>query len=312
MKKNHLIRLIPYSLFLIPALTFGAFGRDLTVGSRGVDVEDLQKFLTAQGVYSGPITGYFGNLTKAGVAKFQEVNGISPTAGYFGPKTRALADQKSGASSEVSAPAGPVTAVDLQKQIEALMAELQKLQSAGTATTAPAVPSPAPAPELVVPAPFSGSVKIFSVYPNLTLSSYSDIPLNEYQLSGSADKVAITRLRVTNTGTLSDVYFNEMNLVDSSNNQVLAVATNPSEKVFEFTLVADNSKTNKGLMVSGGVYAIKATLKTPSSGGEGKPNVKLDILSSSDITAVDYDTLSKPADLSGNVFPVDGPYITTF
>lgn len=318
MNKKYSDSIIPYLLFLMlsPFLVSAAtFGRDLTVGSRGADVESLQNFLTAQGVYSGPVTGYFGNLTKEGVKNFQEKNSIFPVAGYFGPKTRAIANQKITAPVSSATPAGSSaspTSADLQKQIESLSAELQKLQSDTASATVPVITAPVPAPAASSTPAFSGSVKMFSIYPNVTLSGYIDIPLNEYQLSGSSDKVAITKLRLTNTGTLSDVYYNEITLVNSSNNQVLASVGAPVDKVIEFNLIPDASQKDKGLMVSGGVYAIRATLKTPSSGSEHKPNIKLDILSASDIKASDFETLSKSADVSGNAFPIEGPYITTF
>ncbi len=71
--------------------------RDLTLGMTGGDVLALQKFLNAQGYIlaaSGPgspggETQMFGALTKAALAKYQAAHSIAPTAGYFGPLTRA-------------------------------------------------------------------------------------------------------------------------------------------------------------------------------------------------------------------------------
>ena len=76
----------------------GTFARDLTSGSTGNDVKVLQVWLNANGFQvaaSGPgspgnETTMFGGLTRAAVAKFQAAKGISPAAGYFGPKTRAV------------------------------------------------------------------------------------------------------------------------------------------------------------------------------------------------------------------------------
>ncbi len=73
------------------------FTRDLTVGSTGSDVKALQQFLNTHGAQvaasgagsPGNETSYFGNLTRAAVAKYQAMVGISPAVGYFGPKTRA-------------------------------------------------------------------------------------------------------------------------------------------------------------------------------------------------------------------------------
>jgi len=69
-----------------------SFTTDLTVGSSGAQVTALQQILINKGyltAVSAP-TGYFGALTQAAVAKWQAANGITPTAGYFGPKSRAF------------------------------------------------------------------------------------------------------------------------------------------------------------------------------------------------------------------------------
>lgn len=66
------------------------FTRDLTVGARGTDVTCLQNALIAAGhLGAGYNTGYFGALTKAAVMKWQAAAGVTPVAGYFGPKSRA-------------------------------------------------------------------------------------------------------------------------------------------------------------------------------------------------------------------------------
>ncbi len=64
------------------------FTRDLTIGSRGDDVEKLQEFLKDQGVFDRGITDYFGSFTKNSLIQFQKKVGISPSSGYFGQKTR--------------------------------------------------------------------------------------------------------------------------------------------------------------------------------------------------------------------------------
>lgn len=63
------------------------FAKSLNVGSTGSEVSELQKRLKADGFYSGPITNYYGALTKAAVIKFQKANKISPF-GNVGPATR--------------------------------------------------------------------------------------------------------------------------------------------------------------------------------------------------------------------------------
>jgi len=64
------------------------FREDLWFGMRANDVTELQMRLTAEGVYAGPITGYFGSLTRAAVMKYQANHGIS-AIGRVGPRTRA-------------------------------------------------------------------------------------------------------------------------------------------------------------------------------------------------------------------------------
>ncbi len=75
----------PSTASSIPAYTFSSF---LSIGSTGAQVTNLQNYLTKKGFYSGPVTGYFGALTKTAVKKNQTAHGIDPV-GYVGPGTRA-------------------------------------------------------------------------------------------------------------------------------------------------------------------------------------------------------------------------------
>ncbi len=70
---------------------------DADIGARGSDVMLLQQLLitlnqgpASQALYDAGVTGFFGPLTQAALAEFQRQNGITPPAGYFGPKTRAF------------------------------------------------------------------------------------------------------------------------------------------------------------------------------------------------------------------------------
>jgi hypothetical protein len=65
------------------------FYNPLNVGSKGEDVTMLQKRLMAEGVYSGPITAYYGALTQTAVERFQADHGLQQL-GNVGPGTRAL------------------------------------------------------------------------------------------------------------------------------------------------------------------------------------------------------------------------------
>ena len=80
------------------------WNRNLTIGSRGSDVLALQKVLISKGYLSikAPTT-YFGQLTKSALIRYQKANGIYPTSGYFGPKTRAYMNKYNSGSGSSTA-----------------------------------------------------------------------------------------------------------------------------------------------------------------------------------------------------------------
>jgi|GEM_PF-2690321 len=66
------------------------FSASLTLGSTGADVTALQAMLIASGhLVIGAPTGYFGEMTRAALAKWQAAHGVTPATGYFGPITMA-------------------------------------------------------------------------------------------------------------------------------------------------------------------------------------------------------------------------------
>ena len=68
------------------------FTQYLTVGSKGTEVSELQKRLTIEGVYTGPVTGTFGPLTETAVKRYQTLHGIIVT-GIVGSITRGYLNQ---------------------------------------------------------------------------------------------------------------------------------------------------------------------------------------------------------------------------
>lgn len=129
---------LPVQASPIAAVAIGAaavrhtFSAALKLGVTSADVTELQKRLAEEGVYSGPVTGYFGSLTQAAVKKYQEKEGIATAgqAGYgnVGPMTRARLNAS--VSAAVSTPVVTAPATQLSSaQIEAIQTQLQTLQA---------------------------------------------------------------------------------------------------------------------------------------------------------------------------------------
>jgi len=84
-------------------ISMPAFTRQLVIGSRGLDVQNLQRFLNSQGFMvsksgigsPGNESDYFGPATKIALASFQTVYAsqiltpaeLSSATGFFGPST---------------------------------------------------------------------------------------------------------------------------------------------------------------------------------------------------------------------------------
>lgn len=76
----------------MPSATYYQFNKNLTLGSDGYDVILLQTWLEDNGflkIPAGVKKGYFGQMTRAALIKYQISKGIVPAVGYFGPLTRA-------------------------------------------------------------------------------------------------------------------------------------------------------------------------------------------------------------------------------
>lgn len=63
------------------------FYKLLKYGSRGTEVEELQKRLLEEGFFSGDITGFYGAVTAYAVREYQRANNI-PVLGILGPMTQ--------------------------------------------------------------------------------------------------------------------------------------------------------------------------------------------------------------------------------
>jgi len=85
-------KILILGLFLVPSVVFASIDINLKYGARGTEVTELQEFLIDKGFLSGQATGNFFSLTLRAVKAFQVANGL-PSTGYFGPMSRAKANQ---------------------------------------------------------------------------------------------------------------------------------------------------------------------------------------------------------------------------
>lgn len=81
---------VPTNLSLPPANRF--YNSDMTIGSKGSEVVDFQKWLISANLMylpAGTQLGYYGPITRNAVITWQKLVGISPANGFFGPISRA-------------------------------------------------------------------------------------------------------------------------------------------------------------------------------------------------------------------------------
>ena len=139
-------------LIFVPTRTFASLDSNLSFGSRGPKVTELQKFLIEKGFLQGQPTGNFFSLTLKAVKTFQSANSISAT-GYVGMLTR--------------------TKVNNEMALENSSSTAGQIAKTST-TTLPIninpqlTPSPAPVP--------AASSIDYSAYTNFAFSQYQNNP----------------------------------------------------------------------------------------------------------------------------------------
>ena len=188
------------------------FNANLTVGSRGTDVMNLQKVLnmsadtrvSASGAGSpGMESTYFGPATRAAVIKFQIKNGITPAVGYVGAITRA------------------------------------KLNSMNTVVVTPTTPTTPGG--LTVSA---GSQPSNSLAP----TSASRVPFTTVTLTAGSSDVTVNSITVERVGLMQDAALSGVVLLDASTGMQIGIAktlnSNHQAMVGEpFVVRAGTSKT---------------------------------------------------------------------
>ena len=199
-------------------MTAYTFNTNLTMGSTGTDVMNLQKVLngidgtqlaTVGAGSPGNETSYFGGITKAAVIKFQQKYGITPAVGYVGPITRA------------------------------------KLNSMSSVSTTPP-PTPTPPGTL----PTGGSLSVFAgSQPANSLAPLgaARIPFTTVVLSAGSSDVTVNSITVERSGLAQDASLSGVVLLDSDGTQIgisKTLNSNHQAMVGEpFVVKAGTSKT---------------------------------------------------------------------
>ncbi|MFA6430450.1 MAG: peptidoglycan-binding domain-containing protein [Candidatus Paceibacterota bacterium] len=126
---------------LVPTFSFASLDKNLSYGSKGSQVTELQEFLIEKGFLNSQPTGNFYSLTLRAVKAFQSANSI-PNTGYVGILTRTainndLASIIASSTSEQLAETGTTTTptltspvvTQLQQQNQFLQQQLSQLQT---------------------------------------------------------------------------------------------------------------------------------------------------------------------------------------
>ncbi len=273
------------------AMTY-SFTSDLTVGSRGADVNALQQLLINKGyltAVSAP-TGYFGSLTQAALGKFQAANGIHPAAGYFGPITRAFVNSMSvgtTTTTTTSYPAGCTSSSGYSPTTG------QSCASGTTTTTTVTPPATGLAVSLAPSNPAAGSLI------SSDSAAAARVPVLAINLTAAnSGAVTVTDIKVHKTGVLSDSSISGAYLVQ--NGQVLYQYTSLNQGVIDFSSLS--------LSVSAGQTQTLVVAIDPSTGLDAGNTVGFAMNAASDISAFDASnnaiTPSGGFPLNGNIFTV--------
>ena len=202
------------------------FNTNLTVGSRGTDVMNLQKTLNMSsdtklagtGAGSpGMETSTFGPATKAAVIKFQIKNGITPAVGYVGPITRA------------------------------------KLNTMGGVVVIP------PVPPVIPGLPQGGALTVTaSTQPanSLAPQSASRVPFTTVTLTAGANDVTVNSITVQRVGLAANAVFSGVVLLKSDGMQIgVAKTLNSSDQATVGEPWVIKAGTSQTLTVAGNMAA---------------------------------------------------------
>ena len=223
-----------------PAATASyTFARNLTVGSAGADVKNLQIVLNSNAATRvavsgagspGKETSTFGPATKAAVIKFQVLKSVTPAVGYVGPQTRAKLALVS---------AGPAVVVT------------------------PVVTTPGTTPVIVVPTGSGLRVSLAADSANTALVAGQAIgELGKFTfVNPTAAPITITNLAFMRTGASSDSTLSNIYLYQGANR--LTDAAGLSNSLFNFNASAGIVTIPAGSSVS---LSVRADIAAGTSG----------------------------------------------
>jgi hypothetical protein len=201
------------------------FTSDLTVGSTGSAVTALQTFLIGQGdlVLATP-TQYFGSMTQAALAKFQAAHNITPSVGYFGPKTMAFVNSLSTSTSTtttttITLPDGCTSTTQLYSITTGHSCSVPTTLPAGCTTTSgysptTAQPCSSGATGVTVATGAAMSVNLDPLTPGAVnvAAGAVNTPVLRLDFTAGATPVTVTNLVLSRTGLSQDSDLNNVYL----------------------------------------------------------------------------------------------------
>lgn len=248
------------------------FTRNLTLGSRGSDVQALQQWLNSHGYTvatsgagsSGNETTYFGALTKKAVAAWQTAISL-PAYGYFGPMSRA----KLPSTTATVTPTTPLTGGNVVAPATGLLVSL----AADTPTSGSLITSLTSA---------ASRVKVLAV--NFT--------------AGNAGQATVTGVTFTKVGALSDAAIAGAYLMSYAGKVVAQYNSVSGGKVYF---------SNLSLVIPAGQTQEYYFAIDPSTGLNAGNTVSFSVNSAADIASAD---LSGTAIAETGSFPLQGGTMT--
>ncbi len=261
-----------------------SFTKDLTLGSKGADVTALQQLLINKGdltAVTAP-TGYFGTLTQSALAAFQSANGITPAAGYFGPKTRAFVNSTSVSTTTTTTQTTTQTTTT-------------GTNTTGVQTTAGVT---APASGILVSVASSNPATGSLISSQGTGYGAARVPVLAVNFTaGTSGGVTVSELKFHKVGVLSDSSVSGAYL--TQNGKVLYQYNSLNQGVLDFSGLSLNVPAGQ---------TVTLTMAINVSGGLSSGNtVSFSLNSASDVSAFD---VSNNTLTPAGIFPVNGNMFT--